>query len=139
MSFFLGIRTTLLVSFVALIDTFGWGRAEAAGAQPFALIFYVIMNSMIGPLVDRILSRKVIIPGIIWIGLGLFLCTQIQTLFQLYVFFDAIVGVGMTCLGIASFTIILTHWFERKRRTVSAAWKSPLAPSSSSHFLNINI
>jgi MFS family permease len=61
----------------------------------------------------------VILPGIILTGLGLFLCTQIQTLIQFYLFFGVIVGMGVTCLSIAPFTVILAHWFERKRGTAN--------------------
>lgn len=119
MAFWFGIRTTFSVFFVALIDHFHWGRAEAAGAQSIAMMVYMIMAPIIGTLVDRIGPRKVIVPGILLTGLGFLLCTQIQTLFQFYLFFGIIVGMGVTCLSIAPFTVILAHWFERKRGTAN--------------------
>ncbi len=119
MAFWFGIRTTFAVFFVALIDHFHWGRAEAAGAQSIAMMVYMIMAPIIGTLVDRIGPRKVIVPGIFMTGLGLLLCTQIRTLFQFYLFFGIIVGTGVTCLSIAPFTVILAHWFERKRGTAN--------------------
>ena len=119
MAFWFGIRTTFSVFFVALIDHFQWGRAEAAAAQSIAMVVYMIMAPIIGTLVDRAGPRKVILPGIILTGLGFFLCTQIQTLFQFYLFFGVIVGMGVTCLSIAPFTVILAHWFERKRGAVN--------------------
>jgi MFS family permease len=119
MAFWFGIRTTFSVFFVALIDHFHWGRAEAAGAQSVAMFVYMIMAPIIGTLVDRIGPRKVILPGIILTGIGFFLCAHIQTLAQFYLFFGVIVGMGVTCLSIAPFTVILAHWFERKRGTVN--------------------
>ena len=119
MAFWFGIRTTFSVFFVALIDHFHWGRAEAAGAQSIAMFVYMIMAPIIGTLVDRIGPRKVVLPGIILTGLGFLLCTQIQTLIQFYLFFGVIVGMGVTCLSIAPFTVILSQWFERKRGTVN--------------------
>lgn len=119
MAFWFGIRTTFSVFFVALIDHFRWGRAETAGAQSIAMFVYMIMAPIIGTLVDRIGPRKVILPGIILTGLGLLLCTQIQTLTQFYLFFGVLVGMGVTCLSIAPFTVILAHWFERKRGTAN--------------------
>jgi MFS family permease len=119
MAFWFGIRTTFSLFFVALLDQFHWGRAEAAGAQSIAMIVYMIMAPLIGTLVDRIGPRKVIVPGILMTGLGFLLCTQIQTLFQFYLFFGIIVGIGVTCLSIAPFTVILAHWFERKRGTAN--------------------
>jgi MFS family permease len=119
MAFWFGIRTTFSVFFVALIDHFHWSRAEAASAQSIAMFVYMIMAPIIGTLVDRIGPRKVILPGIILTGLGFFLCTQIKTILQFYLFFGIIVGIGVTCLSIAPFTVILAHWFERKRGTAN--------------------
>jgi MFS family permease len=119
MSFWFGIRTTFSVFFVALIDHFHWSRAEAAGAQSIAMLVYMIMAPIIGTLVDRVGPRKTILPGIFLTGLGFLLCTQIRNLFQFYLFFGAIVGIGVTCLSIAPFTVLLAHWFEHRRGTAN--------------------
>ncbi len=116
MSFYFGIRTVFSVFFVALIDHFNWSRAEAAFGQSIALLAYMIMAPITGSLVDRIGPRKVVIPGIILTGIGFLLCTQIQTLTHFYIFFGLMVGVGVTWgMGIAPFTVIISHWFEKKR------------------------
>jgi len=115
MAFWFGLRTTFSVFFVDLIDHFRWGRAEAAAAQSLAMLVYMVMSPIIGSLTDRIGPRKTVVPGIVLMGLGLLLCTQIQTLLQFYLFFGVIVGMGVTCLSIVPFTVILTHWFEKKR------------------------
>jgi MFS family permease len=73
MSFWFGIRATFSVFFVALIDHFHWGRAEAAGAYSITMLSYMIMAPIVGTLVDRIGPRKVILPGIVLTGLGLLL------------------------------------------------------------------
>ena len=119
MSFWFGVRSTFSVFFVALIDQFHWSRAEAAGAQSIAMLVYMIMAPIIGTLVDRIGPRKTILPGIFLLGLGFLLCTQIRSLFQFYLFFGVIVGVGVTCLSIAPFTVLLAHWFEHRRGTAN--------------------
>lgn len=84
-------------------------------AQSIALILYMVMAPLVGMLIDRMGPRRVIPPGIFLTGVGLLLCTQVQTLNQFYFFFGVIVGTGVTCLSIAPFTAILPHWFERKR------------------------
>ncbi|NWF91363.1 MAG: MFS transporter [Syntrophaceae bacterium] len=118
-AFWYGVRNGFSVFFVALTDHFQWSRAEAAGAYSIAMLSYTVMAPVIGTLVDRIGPRKIILPGIILTGLGLLLCTQTQTLIQFYLFFGVIVGMGVTCLSIAPFTVILAHWFERKRGTAN--------------------
>jgi MFS family permease len=115
MSYWFGLRTTFSIFFVALIDHFHWGRAETAGVQSVAMVAYTAMAPVVGILVDRIGLRKVIVPGIVLMGVGLLLCSQIQTINQFYVFYGVIVGTGVTSLSIVPFTVILVHWFERKR------------------------
>ncbi len=115
MAYWFGLRTTFSVFFVALIDQFHWRRAEAAAALSIAMVAYMVMAPIVGFLVDRIGPRKVILPGIALTGVGLLLCTQIETLAQFYFFYGVIAGLGIPCLSIAPFTVILSHWFERKR------------------------
>jgi len=115
MAYWFGLRTSFAIFFVALIDHFHWKRAEAAAALSIGMFAYMIMAPIVGILVDRIGPRKVILPGIILTGLGLLLCTQIETLFQFYLFFGVMACIGITCLSIAPFTVILTHWFEKNR------------------------
>jgi MFS family permease len=119
MAYWFGLRTSFSIFFVALIDQFHWKRAEAAGALSIGMLVYMIMAPIVGTLVDRIGPRKVILPGIVLTGLGLLLCTQIGTLFQFYLFFGVMAGIGITCLSIAPFTVILAHWFERNRGTAN--------------------
>jgi MFS family permease len=115
MAFWYAFRTTFSIFFVALIDHFHWSRAETAGAQSIGMLVYMAMAPVVGYLVDRVGPRKVILPGIFLMGLGLLLCTRIQSLLQFYIFFGMIAGVGVTCLSISPFTTILSHWFEKKR------------------------
>ncbi len=121
MAFWYGFRTTFSVFFVALIDHFRWSRPETAGAQSIGMIVYMIMAPLVGYLVDRIEPRKVMLPGIFLMGLGLLLCVQIKSLVHFYLFFGLISGIGVTCLSISPFTTILSHWFEKKE-----AWQMAL-------------
>lgn len=115
MAFWYGFRTAFSIFFVALIDHFRWSRAETAGAQSVGMLVYMVMAPVVGYLVDRVGPRKVILPGIFLMGLGLLLCTKIQSLLQFYIFFGIIAGAGVTCLSISPFTTLLSHWFEKKR------------------------
>jgi MFS family permease len=119
MAYWFGLRTTFSIFFVALIDQFHWSRADASAALSIAMVAYMVMAPIVGILVDRIGPRKVLLPGIVLTGLGLLLCTQIETLTQFYLFYGVVAGIGIPCLSIAPFTIILSHWFERKRGTAN--------------------
>jgi MFS family permease len=115
MAFWFAFRTTFSIFFVALIDHFQWSRADAAGAQSVGMLVYMVMAPVVGYLVDRVGPRKVILPGILLMGLGLLLCTQVKSLIHFYLFFGVTAGIGVTCLSISPFTAILSHWFEKKR------------------------
>ena len=119
MSFWFGLRTTFSLFFVALVDHFHWSRAETAGAQSIAMLAYMVTAPIVGSLVDRIGPRKIILTGTLLLGVGLLLCTQINSLLHFYLFFGVMAGTGVTCLSIAPFTVILSHWFEKKRGTVN--------------------
>ena len=119
MAFWFGIRTTFSVFYVALLEDFPWSRGEAAGVQSMALITYTIMAPLVGGLIDRFGPRRIIIPGILLLASGLILCAYIETLLQFYLIYGAIVGIGVTCIGIVSYTAILAHWFEKKRGVAS--------------------
>jgi len=119
MAFWFAVRSTFTVFFAELIDHFRWGRAEAAGVQSLTFFVYMATVPLIGSLVDRIGPRKVIMFGAFLTGVGLLLCTQIQSLLQFYLFFGLIVGMGSSCFSIAPFTVVLAHWFERKRGTAN--------------------
>mgnify|MGYP001594587800 CR=1 FL=1 len=119
MAYWFGLRTTFSVFFVALIDEFHWARADAAAALSIAMVAYMVMAPIVGILVDRIGPRRVMLPGIVLTGLGLLLSTQIETLTQFYLFYGVVAGLGVVSLSIAPFTVILAHWFEKKRGTAN--------------------
>ncbi|MCX8116406.1 MAG: MFS transporter [Desulfobacterota bacterium] len=119
MAFWYAFRTSFSLFFVALIDHFQWSRAETAGVQSLGMLVYMVMAPLVGYLVDRIGPRRVLLPGVLLMGLGLLLCTQIDSLFDFYFYFGIIAGVGVTCLSISPFTALLSHWFEKKRGTAN--------------------
>ena len=119
MAFWLGIRSSFSVFYVTLLEEFPWNRADSAGVQSAALITYTLMAPLVGGLIDRFGPRRVIVPGILLLTSGLMLCSYIQTLTQFYLFYGVIVGAGISCIGIVSYSAILAHWFEKKRGLAS--------------------
>jgi sugar phosphate permease len=58
MAFWLGIRSSFSVFYVALLEEFPWNRGESAGVQSMALITYTILAPLVGGLIDRFAPRK---------------------------------------------------------------------------------
>ena len=119
MGFWFGVRSSFSVFYVALLDDFSWDRGDSAGVQSIAMISYTILAPLVGGVIDRFGPRRVIVPGIIVLTLGLVLCATIETLTQFYLLYGVIVGGGVTCIGIVSYSAILAHWFEKKRGLAS--------------------
>jgi MFS family permease len=119
MAFWLGIRSSFSVIYVALLEEFHWTRAGSAGVQSMALITYTILAPLVGTLIDRWGPRRVVIPGILVLAFGLVLCSAIKTLNQFYLFYGVVMGSGITCIGIITYSAILAHWFEKKRGLAS--------------------
>jgi MFS family permease len=119
MAFWLGIRTSFSVFFVAFLGEFHWSRASTAGVQSLALITYTVLAPIVGGLIDRHGPRRVIVPGILVFALGLGMCSLIKTLPQFYLLYGVIMGSGITCVGIVSYSAVLAHWFEKRRGLAS--------------------
>ena len=84
LTFWFGMRGTFSVFYVALLEDFPWSRGGGAGAQSMSLITYTIMAPLVGVLIDRFGPRRIIVPGILLLGLGLILSASIESLAQFY-------------------------------------------------------
>ena len=87
MAFWLGIRTSFSIFYVALLEDFPWTRAGSAGVQSLALITYTLLAPLVGGLIDRFGPRRVVVPGILILAFGLMLCSSINTLNQFYLYY----------------------------------------------------
>jgi MFS family permease len=119
MAFWFGIRSSFSIFYVALLEDFPWNRGDSAGVQSMAMITYTIMAPLVGGLIDRFGPRRVVVLGILVLTLGLMLCSTIKTLIQFYLFYGVIMGTGITCISIVTYSAILAHWFEKKRGLAS--------------------
>jgi len=119
MAFWLGIRTSFSVFYVALLEEFSWERGESAGVQSMALLTYTFLAPFVGGMIDRFGPRRVILPGILVLSLGLVLCATVDSLTRFFILYGVVMGAGITCIGIVSYSAILAHWFEKKRGLAS--------------------
>jgi MFS family permease len=84
-----------------------------------ALITYTITAPLVGGLIDRFGPRRIVVPGILLLALGLISCASIKTLPQFYFLYGVLAAAGVTSIAIVSYTAILAHWFEKKRGVAS--------------------
>lgn len=98
-----------------MLDEFNWLRAESAGVMAASQIVYTLSAPFIGALIHRFGPRKVVVPGILVLGLGLALCTTVDSLGRFYLYYGLFVGIGTSCISMAAFTVIISRWFSLNR------------------------
>lgn len=102
-----------------LQEHFGWSRASLSFASSINWIMLGIFSLVFGYLSDRVGTRKVVFAGGLIYAAGLLLTSQAQELWQLYITFGAMTGVGMGSFYVP-LTSLAAKWFD-KRRGVAVA------------------
>jgi MFS family permease len=102
------------VFFKPLITEFGWTRAATSGAFSLSAIINGLLAIVMGKLVDRFGPRMVMTICAILIGSGFILMSGIASIWQLYLFYGLIVGVGMGGSFVPVMSTVV-RWFYEKR------------------------
>ncbi|MEE9286312.1 MAG: MFS transporter [Dehalococcoidia bacterium] len=121
-SFLATVFFSYSIFFAALRETFGWSSASTAAAFSFQRAQGGIAQPIVGFLVDRIGSRRMIFTGITIVGLGFVLFSRIDELWQFYLVI-LVISLGMS-IGFGSpFNAALINWFRRHRsRALGLVW-----------------
>jgi MFS family permease len=114
-----GSRVSFGVFINPITNEFGWPLALIAGAFSLSSISQAISSIFMGWLNDRIGPRFVLIVCAILIGTGFTLMFFVNTAWQLYLFYIALVGVGMGGL-VAPQMSTIARWFVKKRNLMTA-------------------
>ena len=112
-----GILASFSVFNVALLDAFQWSRATTATIASVNGIAYSASSPLVGWAYDRLGPRILMPLGGLLIGVGLALAGGSTTLWQFYLYYGLLVGLGIGCIGFVSNTALLSHWFRRRRGT----------------------
>jgi MFS family permease len=112
----LGIGTYIAfgVFFNPLMEEFGWSRAAIAGASSTAFFCMGIFGVMVGRLNDRFGPRRLMTVTALLMGLGCVLTARVTTLWQLYLFYGIIFGMGLSAIDVIALTTI-ARWFSHNR------------------------
>lgn len=98
-----------------LSQEFGWARGETALAYSLVGLLAGIGGVYSGSLADRIGTRRTVLFGSICLGMGLFLTSFINSLWQLYLTYGVLLGgLGVGFLNVPS-TANVPRWFSRNK------------------------
>ncbi len=109
-----GTYSTFGVFFSPLMSEFGWSRAIISGAASAAFLFMGFLGIYVGRLNDRIGPRILMTVTGLFFGLGLFLMSRLTEIWQLYVFYGIIVGIGLSSIDVIALSTI-ARWFDKRR------------------------
>jgi MFS family permease len=101
-----------------ILMEFGWSRASMSGAYALAMIIHGILGIFMGNITDRIGPRIVIAVCGFFLGLGYILMSQVQSIWQLYLFYGVIIGIGVSG-GWVSLLSTVARWFSLRRTVMS--------------------
>ncbi|MFC1979711.1 MFS transporter [Chloroflexota bacterium] len=111
---FLGTYGAFGVFFKPILTEFGWTRAMTSGAFSLSLIIGGLLGVIAGRLTDKFGPRPVMTGCGFLLALGYLLMSQINSIWQLYLFFGIIIGIGMAGVWISMMSTI-ARWFVRRR------------------------
>ncbi|MSQ33715.1 MAG: MFS transporter [Dehalococcoidia bacterium] len=102
------------VFFPAILEEFGWSRAQASLALTFQGLEAISVAAAIGYLVEKAGARRLMLFGLVTTGLGLILLGRTSSLWSFYGAF-AVIAVGTSAAaGIVAQTLVV-KWFRRQR------------------------
>jgi MFS family permease len=102
------------VFFNPLMEEFGWSRAAISGASSLAFFIMGLFGVIVGRLNDRFGPRQLMTVTAILLGLGCVFMARLTTLWELYLFYGIIFGMGLSSIDVIALTTI-ARWFSHRR------------------------
>ncbi len=114
MSMHVGLIYSYGVFFKHLIADFGWSRAATSGVHSLFMVVHGGLAVGMGWLADRFGPARVMATCAFIAGVGLALTSQVNTLWQLYVTYGIIFGIGQSA-GFITTMSTTARWFIKRR------------------------
>ncbi|HZP97120.1 MAG TPA: MFS transporter [Candidatus Limnocylindria bacterium] len=112
------VRAAPGVIIIPLEKEFGWDRASISLAVSISLITFGLGGPVGGTLVERFGPRRALLAGLASIALGLFLLVSLVALWQLYLVWGLLVGVGTGIASQVTGATVAHRWFRTHRGLV---------------------
>jgi MFS family permease len=137
----LGLQGSFGLFFKPLTDDLGWSRTAISGAYSLGQIVYGICGIIIGGLNDRFGPRLSVTLCGVSAGLGCMLMSQVNSMWQIYLFYGVLFGIGNAIFVPLLSTIAM--WFVKRRSMMSgiafagAGFGMLIMPSIISRFISM--
>src|SRR5712692_8826318 len=112
------VRAAPGVIIIPLESEFGWDRASISLAVSISLITFGLGGPVGGTLVDRFGPRRALLSGLAAIAIGLFFLLSLHELWQLYLVWGLLIGVGTGIASQVTGATVAHRWFRTHRGLV---------------------
>jgi len=102
------------VFFKPMITELGWTRAATSGAYSLTFLLSGFLGILAGRLSDRLGPRLVVTVCGVLIVAGYLLMSQVSFIWQIYLFYGVIIGVGLGGVYVPSVSTV-ARWFVKRR------------------------
>ena len=110
----IGTFVTYGVFFNSLIEELAWSRAVISGASSLAFFLSGLFAVLVGRLTDIYGPRRLMGVAALFFGSGLMLMAKVHEVWQLYLFYGVIFGIGLSAVDVIALTTI-ARWFPTSR------------------------
>ncbi len=114
-----GTRWSFGVFYVTILSEFNWSRADTAVAFSLGMIIHGLFAPVTGYLIDRFGPRWLFPLGACFLVAGLAVASRIQNIWQFYLCFGMVIGVGINTLSFSPNMSRIPLWFISKRGLAS--------------------
>ena len=112
------IRSTPGLLAIPLEADFGWDRAQISLGVAISLIAFGLGGPLGGATIDRFGPRRVLTAGCALIASGIWLLTQVRELWQFYLVWGVVIGLGTGAAGNVVSGVIAHRWFRKHQGLV---------------------
>jgi len=109
-----GAQYTFGIFFKPILTEFGWTRAVTSGAFSLYLVLWGLFGVFVGRLNDSFGPRTVMTACGFFLGLGYLLMSQVNAVWQLYLFYGLIIAIGMSGTWVPLIATV-PRWFFKRR------------------------
>jgi len=118
-----GVMQSFGVFLKPMSAEFGWARAEISGAYSMSMFTLGLLFMVTGRLNDRFGPRIMLTTCGFSLGLGYLLMSQINAVWQLYLFYGVFLAIGNSG-GLVPLSSTIARWFVKKRGLMTAIVQS---------------
>lgn len=120
-------RSTTSVLFLPLEWEFGWTRSQTSGALSLNLLIYGLSAPLAAILMARFGTKRIALIALTFIALGTSLTMWMGELWQLYLLWGGLVGIGTGCLALVFAASVANRWFTKHRGLITGIFSAAYA------------